>query len=198
MVSSAVHLRAGELLWRGVGHRPDRHVRSCQSADLVESASYAEISQQNSLFAGLLPGEQDVGGLDVAVQQSFVVRVVQRPGHCGNDFERVLERHAPRIPVPNQLCGVGAVHVVHRNPQLAVELSAIVNGDDVWMPQSGGDVSLAVEPISEVLIRRERCGEDLDRVESRQSGVLSQINLAHPAGTEPAQNSVPGEDFSVG
>ena len=63
---------------------------------------------------------------------------------------------------------------------------------------SGGDVSLAVEPISEVLIRRERCGEDLDRVESRQSGVLSQINLAHPAGTEPAQNSIPGEDFSVG
>jgi hypothetical protein len=46
------------------------------------------------------------------------------------DRDRFIERHAGGIVVTHQLRGVGAVDVIHRDPQLIVELAAIVNADD--------------------------------------------------------------------
>jgi hypothetical protein len=88
---------------------------------------------------------------------------------------------------------VGTVDVVHRDPQLAVDIAAVVHLDDVRMPQRGRHVGLSVEahPIFAVCAYRRR--QHLERVEAGQAGVLSQVDLAHAAGAERSHDGVPGE-----
>ena len=81
-------------------------------------------------------GEQDVGGLDVAVQQVALVRVVERLGDRGDDLGDLVAPACPsRYASRSRLRRVGAVDVVHRDPQLTVELAAVVHADDVRVPQ---------------------------------------------------------------
>ena len=55
--------------------------------------------------------------------------------NTGDDFEHLVHRHARRITLLDQPVGVGAIDIIHRNPQLAVEFTAIMNADDIRMPQ---------------------------------------------------------------
>ena len=97
-------------------------------------------------------GEQDVGGLDVAVQQPAVVRVVERARDGGDDGADVLDGHPLAVALLDQVRRVGALDVVHRDPQLALELAAVVHRDDVRMPQRGGQVGFPVESLPEFAV----------------------------------------------
>ncbi len=75
--------------------------------------------------------EQDVGGLDVAVQQPSVMRVVQRVGDGGEDGEGILLGHSRRVALAQQAIAVRSVDIVHGDPQLSVALAAVMYAHDV-------------------------------------------------------------------
>ncbi|GAB4718866.1 hypothetical protein MOKP125_35630 [Mycobacterium avium subsp. hominissuis] len=80
---------------------------------------------------------------------------------------------------------------------MAVEFTAVVDADDVRMPQRRGQIGLPVESFAKLGIDRHRLGEHLDHVAARQPGMQSQVHLGHTAGAQLPQNGVPGERRSV-
>ena len=84
------------------------------------------------------------------------MRVVQRVGDGGHDVSHVGRGHAIGIALAQQPARVGALYVVHRNPDLALEFATVVHTDDVGMPQRGDDIGLAVEPLPILIVRRHR------------------------------------------
>lgn len=164
-----------------------------QSADISELSRYSEIGQQDPSFIVLGFCKQDVCGLDVTVQKAPLVGVVERPGDCGDDGAHVMYWHPGRVLIFHQLAGVGAFDVVHRDPQLAIELAPIMYPDDMRMPQRGGQVGFAVESLAEFAVCGHRLGKDFYSVATRQPGVLSEVDLAHPTRTQQPQDGVPSE-----
>jgi hypothetical protein len=49
-------------------------------------------------------------------------------------------------------CCVDALDVVHCDPQVAIELAAIMHPDDVRVPQRRGEIRFAVESLAEVAV----------------------------------------------
>ena len=143
-------------------------------------------------------GDKDVRRLDVTVQQLALMGVVQCLADRGDDPDHLVRRHAVRVLLLQQARRIGALDVVHRDPQLALELAAVVDADDVRVPQRRGDVGLAVEPLAVLRVVGERGRQHLERVITRQSWVLGQIDLAHPPGTQVPQDRVARETLAIG
>ena len=116
---------------------------------LVEGTRNTEVGQKDSLIVGT---EQEVGGLDVAVQQVAAVRVVQRLGHLADDGDRALRGHAPFAQL---LVGVAAGHQLHGHPQLTVGLTAGVDRDDVGVIQRGGQLGTTFEAPPKLVVGRQ-------------------------------------------
>ena len=119
--------------------------------------------------------------------------VVQRLGDRGDDLDDLLRRQTLRVVAAQQAGGVGSRDVVHRDPELTVALAAVVHTDDVRMPQGGGDICLALESLSVLVVGGHLREQDLERVLARESRVLGEVDLTHPAGAEGADDGVSGE-----
>ena len=197
LVCMPVDALALELFGRGVGDRADRHVGSGQRAGLPDPARDAEVGEHDPRVTGLGPAEQDVGGFDVPMQQALAVGVVQRLGDRGDDAHHLVRWHPVRVALGEQPGGVGALDILHCDPQLVVELATVVDRDDVRMGQRGDHVRLEVEPLPVLLVLADRRAEDLQCVVAGQPGVLDEIDLAHPAGPEGPQDGVTSNDLAV-
>ena len=82
------------------------------------------------------------------------------------------------------------LYVVHRDPQSTVQLSAVVDFDDVWVPQRRRYISLTVEPLPILVVDGECRRKHLQRVTARQPRVLGQIDNAHSPGAELTHDRV--------
>jgi hypothetical protein len=105
-------------------------------------------------------GQQDVGRLDVAVDQPAGVRGVQRAGHLGHDRQGAGQVQAA-LP-PQQGGQVEPFHVPHGDVELPVDLAGIVDRDHVGVVDAGGDHRLAQEAAAEALVGRQVGAEDLE------------------------------------
>src|SRR6516225_4230264 len=65
-----------------------------------------------------------------------------------------------------------------------------MHADDMRVPQRCGQFGLAVEPFTEIGVRCYRLGHHFQSVTSRQPGMLSKIDLSHPARTQQLQDGV--------
>lgn len=98
LVGAAVDVGARQLLGRSVRGRAYRQVCCGDSADVVKLAGYPEVCQEDSRPPGVVrPGEQDIGGFDIAMQQAALVGVIERSGHGGHDGDHLGDGHAGRI-----------------------------------------------------------------------------------------------------
>jgi hypothetical protein len=180
-----------------IRHGSQRHVRSGQTAGIIAPASDPEVRQQDSLVYGVRIGDQNIRGLDVAVREVALMGIVERIGHRGHDPHHLVGWHAVRVLLDQHSLRVGALDVVHGDPQLAIDITAVVHLDDVRMPQRRRDVGLAVEAFPVLRFRADLRGEHLERVAARQPGMLGQIDLAHPTRTERSQNRVSGDQLAI-
>ncbi|OBH03677.1 hypothetical protein A5696_07250 [Mycobacterium sp. E2699] len=160
LVGAAIDLCTHQLFGRGIGKGADGEIGRRKSADVAEWSCNAEVGQQNSSPAVLGLGEQDVGRFDIPMQQPALVGVVKRVGDSGNDGAHVPYRHTGSVAVFQELAGIGALDVIHCNPKASIELPAIMYADDVRVPQPRGQVGLAVEPFTEVVVSRHRLRHD--------------------------------------
>ena len=118
------HAGLGELLAAGLAHRPGD----------------AEIGHQ-----GVTAEQQDVLGLDVAVDDAALVGVLQRLGRLAGELERVVDGELllPVEPVAQRL----ALDERHDVVEQAVGLARVVEAEDVGVLEVGGDPDLAQEPV---------------------------------------------------
>ncbi len=104
-------------------------------------------------------GEQDVGRLDVAVDQPDPVSRLQRVGDLGADFDELdkLERLSTQPRVQRL-----ALDVLHDEKRRRVGLLDRVYRDDMRMVERGGELGLAHETFDRRRIAGRPGGQELD------------------------------------
>ena len=202
-VGSVVEHLALDLFRRGVvqggDHAPGAGQRGDAFGGLTDGLGHPEVGQEDlfGLLVVVRPrGQQDVGGLDVPVQQLVPVRVVERGRDLADDADRPVRRHAALGIVAQRILGVAAVDEAHADPQLAVLRSPVVHRHDVRVVELRDGVGFPLESTDEAGIGAEFGAEQLQRVEAGQPGVSGQVHRAHPARTEFALDRVAGEDLT--
>ena len=143
--------------------------------------------------------EQDVLGLDVAVENSFLVRELERLADFRNDGERLGGGEASGL---HGLAQVHAIDVFHHQVVEAARLPEVENADDVRVVQAREHAALAVEAFGELRIVRERIGQQLERdeaVEVRLARLEDEAHAAAPDQFEDLQlRKSDGEAFERG
>ena len=169
---------AHRLLGAHVVRRAERHARlgHAGAARLAGGERDAEVGHEGGAVV-----EQDVLGLDVAVDDVVPVRVVQGGGHLARDPHRVGHRQLllPVHPVADGL----AFDVRHDVEEEAVGLAAVEERQDVRVLEVGGGGDLAQEPLG-ADDRGQLRPEHLDRHLAVVLEVLRQVDGGHAAGAE--------------
>ena len=127
------------------------------------------------------PGDEDVGGLDVAVQDALGVRQLNRVGdlHAQVEHHRQRQRLAADEPIERL-----AFQVLHRDVLLALELADVVHRADARVVHRRGGLGLAFEAFERHRVARQRRGQELQDQRAAQPGVFGAINDAHAAGAD--------------
>jgi hypothetical protein len=86
--------------------------------------------------------------------------------------------HRQPADAPEQRGEVFAVHVLHRQIELAVRLADVVDAADVGMGDLPGEAHLRTKPGPRGRVRPER-GEELQRDRLAELGVVPPVDLAH-------------------
>ncbi len=104
--------------------------------------------------------ELDVCGLEVAVDDPLLVRLLHRLGDLPGDGERLVERERPSL---QPLGEVLARHELHHEGAHAVRLLEAVDRGDVGVLQLGQELRLALEAREALRVPGEVLRQDLDR-----------------------------------
>ena len=176
-VGARVELHPGRLLRRGVARGAEHRARGFGPARLGERAGETEVGDADD--AVLV--EEEVRGLDVAVQDPACVRVLERrrdvatdPGGLRHAEERLPVEHRPEAAALEQL----------EHHERHVVLAPVVDGDDVRMVQRGRDLRLGPEPAEERRVLGQRRVQHLDRDATTQPGVLGDVHATARTGSD--------------
>ena len=152
------------------------------AAGLARGERDAEVGDQR-----LAVVQQDVLGLDVAVDDAVAVRVVERGGDLAGDPDRVVDRELllPVEPVAQRL----ALDERHDVEEEAVGLARVEQREDVRVLEVGGELDLGQEPLG-----ADHGGElgtqHLERDLAVVPQVLGEVHRRHAAGADLALDAV--------
>ena len=183
---------AGRLLGTHVLRSADRKPRLRERAGRCAATRRARIQRARDAEVReerIAPrGQQNVLGLDVAVDHTLLVGVVERTCDLADDPRYILHRHLPLVaePVAQRL----PLHVRHREPELAVgRLSGVVYAQDVRMLQLRRCRDLAAKALG-----AQRCGEvgieHLERNAPLMLRIPCEVDGGHPAAAKLALDRV--------
>ena len=177
---------AARLLRREVAGRPDDGARFGEGGE-VGGARDAEVGDLDAVVVV----EQQVGGLDVAVDDPARVRGVERRRGLAEPLERAAERlrALAREPVGER----AARQVLHDDVRTPLVLADVEDRDVFGAFESRAAASASrVKRPADRLVVGVALGEDLDGDGPRQVGVLGAVDLAHAAAGDPLGVLVPG------
>ena len=176
---------AARLLRGEVPGRADDGARLGERGE-VSGARDAEVGDLDPVVVV----EQQVGGLDVAMDDPARVRGVERRRGLAKPVERAAERLCAlaREPVGER----SSRQVLHDDVGPPLVLADVEDRDDARsVRQPRGGEALAREAPSDRFVVGEALGEDLHRDGPRQVRVLGAVDLAHPAAGDPLRALVP-------
>ena len=132
-------------------------------------------------------GDENVGGLDVAMDDVLAVRGVERVG----DFDGQAEQdvHFERTSGDAVLEGQ-AVEVLHGDEGLSIFFADVVNGADVGMVQGGGGFGFAAETLERLAVLGDVFREEFQGDEAIEAGVFGLVDDAHAAAAQLFNNAV--------
>ena len=143
-------------------------------------------------------GQEDVLGLDVAMDHALAVGIVQRCGDLTRDPDRLGHRELGRVvqPVPKRTPRDTRHRVVeHRRCAGELERPRVEERENVRVAQPRGDGDLAGEPAA-----AQRAGDlgaqDLERHSALVLRVVRQVDGGHPAPAELALDQVGAEPLA--
>ncbi len=131
--------------------------------------------------------QQDVLGLDVAMDDVVPMRVIERISHLDGDAERFVNgyRWAARKPIAQRL----SRHDRHHEVQAAARFARVVEREDMRMIQAGGQLDLSKKALAAERFR-EIGTQDFDRDFPAVLVVVGQVDRGHTARSELAVESI--------
>ena len=174
-VAPAVHLTAAGLLRAhvGGGAEGEAGLGELSHARDLEGAGHAEVGHP-----GVSAAQEDVLGLDVAVDHSAPVGAVEGVGDFPGQADGLLQRELPPLlePVAQRL----ALDPGHGVPEEPAGIAGVEHRQDVGVVEAGGDPDLAEEPLG-----AEAGGQlgahELDGDRALVPEVAGAVDRGHPA-----------------
>jgi hypothetical protein len=191
-VGAAVDRMALDLLGRDVVRRANPAAGAGERAHGAQSLRQTEVREVD-VFVLRRAGDEDVGRLNVPVDQSQRMRGVERVGDVGGDPRHPRQGHRTAI---NDVTQVRAGHEAHRQVEDAILLAAAVDRHDVGVFERGRQSSLRLEPGDGGGILRVLGCDDLQRHGAVEVDVDGLVDDAHPAAVEHAHDPIAREDRS--
>ncbi len=129
-----------------------------------------------------MPGlEEDVLRLDIAVHDVPVMRVLQGIRHLARDTQRVFDR---KLPLMDQTTAQRLpLNVRHDIVRETIGFPGVVEWQDVWMGEPGGDLDLAEEAFRPEA-RSQLGAEHFERHRPAVFHILCQVDSRHAAAAE--------------
>jgi hypothetical protein len=183
-IGAAVDRAAARLFGTHVVRRADDRAGAGHAQRGFVRARDAEIGEDGrAVFA-----QQDVVGLDVAVDDAFFLRIGKRRGDLARDAQR--QRGRERRAVAGQ--HLAAADVFHRDVMQVAGVADVMDAHDVAVMQLGGDARFAQEAFAEVRIDEQRRRHHLERDFAVDRFLDRQIDRRHAAAAELAQHAITG------
>jgi hypothetical protein len=132
-------------------------------------------------------GEEQVLGLDVAVDDAVAMRVLERLRRLAGDTERVLDRELPLPPEP--VAERFALDERHREPEASGRLAGVEDRQDVGMLEPRGEPDLSEEALGPERVRQLGM-EHLERHRAVVLEVAGEEDGGHAAAAELALERV--------
>ena len=126
-------------------------------------------------------GDKDVRRLDVAVDDPFGVRRIERVGDFDRHRQRAFDFEWPAV---DEMLECSPVEILHRDEGLAFMLSDLVNGADVGMIQCGSGTCFAPEAFQRLFVMSYVLGQEFQGHETAQLSVLRPEDDSHAAATK--------------
>ena len=123
--------------------------------------------------------DEDVPGLDVAVEDAVHVRDGEALAHLAHHVEARLERE--RLGALQVVVERVALEQLHHHVEPPLVLSHVVHGDEVAVLQLPGDLGLAVEALARLAVALEVGHHDLERDVAVVGVVEGAVDDAHRA-----------------
>ncbi|AUX36029.1 uncharacterized protein SOCE836_082330 [Sorangium cellulosum] len=163
-----------------------RHLLREMNAGLLDDA---EVEDLHDLFLLLLRArEEQVGRLEIAVNEAGLVRAADRLAGLDEDERGVREREPADALEPR--AQVLALEQLHHEVRGVVVDAVVLDIDHVRALQARGDPGFALEAGQERGRRRKRRCHELDRDGRSQVDVTRRPHRAHPAGRERSLKTV--------
>ena len=134
-----------------------------------------------------MPNEENIRGLDIAVNDSLPVRSVQRSGHLNPDLQQFVQRDSSlRDAVLQRL----AFQKFHYQEMLALVFINVVNDANIWMVQCGGRACFPTEALDGMGIARSIVRQEFQRDQAAEFCVFGGVHHAHSAAAELFHDAV--------
>ena len=137
--------------------------------------------------------DQDVLGLDVAVDDVLLVDVVQRLGDLEHDLARLADAE-PLLAEQHAVERLALDELHHHEHADLLVLAEVDDGRDARVAHRRGEPRLAIEQLARLVGLGDLVRDDLQRERARQVGVGDLVDLAHPALADALDDLVAAAD----
>jgi hypothetical protein len=181
-----------------IGWRP-RHdafsARSWRDGDVAGNRGHRFREAKVEHLDGTCAGHLDIGWLEIAMDDAFLVRGLERLGDLPRDLERLGERQWSTRETIRQRGAIDELHHDRVQPLCDFET---VNRGDMRMVQRGKQASLPSQPRDALGIVGKLRRQHFDGHLAMESRVECPIHLAHATGIQRPQDAVRAELDSRG
>ena len=167
------------------------------SGSVQAASASARASPKSAILSRRVGVEQEVGWLDVAVDQPAPVRVVEPGRGLGADLGGLLrgEQHAGVVDLAERASG----QVLEHQVGLPILLTPVVDPQDVRVVERGHGLRLGPEALEEGAVAGKSRMEHLDGNLAVKGDVVGEVDVRGRTGPQGRNESVPvAEDTSDG
>jgi hypothetical protein len=140
-----------------------------------------------------VPGDENIGRLDVAVDDAFGMGSVECVGNLDAEFQHEVD--GQRFAVDAVFEGL-ALEIFHGQKRAAIFFADVVDGADVGVVQGRGGTGFAAEPIQNGEMAADLIGQKLERNETAEARVLGFVDHAHSPAAQLFDDSIMGDAFA--
>ena len=193
-IAAGVDRIAAALLGRHVvgGAADDARARDVGRADLGLHLREAEVDDLHEVAAGPHGLDDDVLGLQIAVNDVEVVGLGEGGEHLAEDVDDALEGERPLFV--DDAGQVFPAEELHDQVELRAALAEVDHADRVRVIEAAGGAGLGDEADRRALVAEEVRVDDLHRDRASEGLLLGPIDAAHTADADELEDPVaPGE-----